>query len=169
MIRALLVAGAAVLLGASVVQGVDEIRMRRDAARPIAHLLGPAPGGTPRIALVLQDRDCSDGAALVRGWADARPEGTPIHVLVLGDDEPRRRLAEQVRPLDGVRVERLPERRGAEVGARLGYARTPFVILLDGAGRLTATAPATPVLPAALVAELLGGAPVGKDCADCPR
>ena len=138
-------------------QTVADARAGLRAASPAAALLGWTGGSGPEVVFVFQPADCLGSGDLVRRWNALRSDPRfRVRGMVVGDgrlsSRQQRFFAEaRIRiPVRGIRM-----RDAALVGANFGYARTPFAVVLDDAGRAVASFPAEQNVPADVVHALI--------------
>lgn len=128
------------------------------ARESVPALLGVEGGkGTGQVLIVLQPKDCLRSGELVERWKALHRHGTvPVTVLVVGSGalarEQRNAFAEHDASLPLRRLRMLDARIVAE---KLGYASTPFAVVLDREGRVAASFPGMQNVPAEALEALV--------------
>lgn len=158
MIRAvLLVAGLALAIQASVASFGDTRYLAR-ASRSIPDLLNPRGTSTGGVYLVMQTADCLRSGEFIAHWnASQAARRFPVTGLVIGNGPLTEEEATGLRE-NGVTfpLRRIAEHDATLVAHKLGYLATPFAIVLDRAGRVTASFPGKQEVPLDALVRLIG-------------
>lgn len=157
----------ALTLVALLLAGITGLHLYRDfgdvraAERTIPALLAGGHGAAAPAGLliVLQPEDCLRSGDLVARWNALQHAGRfPVAAVVVGD----RRVAAGHRELFRQHGLELPLRaitvRDAGIIAeKLGYDSTPFAVMIDRAGRVAGSFPASQNVPAEIVERAITG------------
>lgn len=159
MTRIALLACGLVLAVTAGARLVAETRYAVRGRQPVATLLsgnGEDPAG---VVFVFQVEDClSSGEMLVSWNALHRGGAVPVCGLVVGDGSLSGQQRRVVRDFHlTMPVRGLSRRDAAIVGEKLGYAATPFGVVLDRHGRVTASFPAEKNVPPPTLRQLVNG------------
>ena len=155
MLRRLLVGAAFVLSLAAGAYLLQETRRVRRANDSIPRALERAGVAGPGVVIVFQPDDCLGEGAIVRRWnALAAESGLSVRGLVIDGASPEQRTIFRDAGLR-VTLGSIESSDAGGIGARLGYRRTPFAIVLDANGRVVASFPASQNVPPAVVRSLL--------------
>lgn len=159
MIRWALIAGAVLMSALASSALLRETRFVMRSDEPVAHTLGRYTADGPGVVIVFQPEDCLGDGSIVRRW-NALAAAPAIHVagLVVGGGgvsaAQKKVIGESGLTMPVASISRLD----AEILAgKLGYASTPFAVVLDRSGRVAASFPAGQNVPADVVARLVSG------------
>ena len=150
--------GLALALAASV-QLAGETRYVLHGRQPLSKLLTAGAKEPAGVIFVFQPRDCLSSGGLIVAWNSLYREGSvPVRGMVVGNgslSERQQRVVDDLHlsmPVRGISPED-----AATVGEKLGYPATPFAVVLDTSGRVTASFPAEKNVPAATLHQLVYG------------
>ena len=159
MTRILLVACGLALSAAASARLFEETQYVLRSRQPISRLLAIKEGSPAGVVFVFQPEDCLSSGEMIVRWNTIHREGkVPVRGLVVGDgslSEPQRRVVRDFHVTMPVRG--LSRRDAAIVGEKLGYTATPFAIVLDRHGRVTASFPAEQNVPSSMLRQLVAG------------
>jgi hypothetical protein len=158
MIRRLLLTIAFLLVAQASISLYAETRAAGRAGRSIPERLGTTadPGG--RVILVLQAEDCRRSGTVVTAWnAVHAKKQVRVTGLVVGSG----RISARERAAfarDGVRfpLRRIAASDAASIAMQLGFRSTPFVIVIDHAGRVAGAFHAAQNVSADALLRLMG-------------
>jgi hypothetical protein len=151
---------AAVLLaGAMAVSLFRDARTARHNGETIAETLTRYSAQASSVVIVFQPEDCLGNGDMVRRWNElALAPGLRVRGLVVGNGSlsPAQR---KVFARTGLRlsVHAISSEDASRLGGMLGHTRTPFVLVLDGRGRLAGSFPASQNVPPDAVTMLVSG------------
>lgn len=160
MIRSAL-AGLALLLA-----GITGLHLYRDlgyvlaAERSVPVLLGDGAGAPPTagMLIVVQPEDCLRSGELVARWNDLHRAGRfPVTALVVGPGSVSKQHRELLRQQNlGLPLQAITTRNAGIVAEKLGYTSTPFAVVIDRAGRVAGSFPASRNVPVEVLAQIIG-------------
>lgn len=160
MMRRLLVLGALVLAAILSVHLYRDTRYLLRARESIPTLLGARePGRSAGVLIVLQPEDCLRSGELVKRWTALHGTGrVPMTALVVGSGT----LSPAQRDVFQEHQVSLPLRRIHMVDAqilaeKLGYASTPFAVVIDRNARVVGSFPASQNVPIEVLEALVAG------------
>lgn len=157
MIRRMVLACAFVLGGGAAVQLLAQTRYVLGASANVASILAPDVEDPSGVVFVFQPADCLDGGEMVRRWNDLYAQRRfRVTGRVASDGDLSGRQASLFRDVRvQMPLQRLSAREARIVAERLGYAETPFAVILDRNGRVAGSFPAGQNVPAQVVEGIL--------------
>lgn len=149
---------AVLLSGAAAVHLARDARQLKRGGEPVAATLARYSANVPGVVIIFQPEDCLGNGDLVRRWnALADAPGLRVRGLVAGgavSSAQQKMFAEQGLQID---IGAISPVDASILGAKLGYTRTPFALVLDGHGRIAGSFPAGQNVPPHVVTALLSG------------
>lgn len=159
MIRAALVLCAFLLVAATSLHLYRDTRSLLRTPESIPALLARQQAGEAGVVIVMQPEDCLGAGELVARWNDLHRAGRfPVTALVVGsgDLSPRQQAVFKqsgatfpLRPIMAQDAGRVAE--------KLGYASTPFAVVLDRHGRVAGSFPGLQNMPPEVLEQLISG------------
>jgi hypothetical protein len=156
---------SALVLLALLLAGITGLRLYRDLAYVVAAdrsgpalLAGDAGAAPPAgMLIILQPEDCLRSGELVARWnAFHRGRRFPVTALIVGSDRDLRRQRELLRQRNlTLPLRAITQREAGIVAEKLGYTSTPFAVMIDRAGRVAGSFPASQNLPADIVEDVI--------------
>jgi hypothetical protein len=159
MIRSVL-ALAAFLLSATVGMHLyRDVEYLRAADRTVPALLAGGEGAAAPAGLliVLQPEDCLRSGELVARWNALDAAGRfPVTAVVVGAGRAAPRHRELLRRQNlRLPLRAITARDAGIIADKLGHASTPFAVMIDRAGRVAGSFPASQNVPAEIVEEAI--------------
>lgn len=157
MTRVLLVVCGLALSVAASARLFEETRYVVRGRQPISRLLAADEGSRAGVVFVFQPEDCLSSGEMIVRWNTLYREGkVPVRGLVVGDGSLSEQQLRVVRDFHvTMPVRGLSRRDAAIIGEKLGYTETPFAIVLDRQGRVTASFPAERNVPPSVLRQLV--------------
>lgn len=159
MIRLLLLLTALGIAGGAALGLPAETHYRLLSTTSVGALLAPGDSSPAGVVFVFQPKDCFGSGGVVEQWNRLHARSrVPVRGRIVGDGTPppvQKELFRDMRvemPIEGISAQA-----AATVAERLGYARTPFAVVLDKQGRVVASFPAEQNIPAEVLEELALG------------
>jgi hypothetical protein len=146
------------LAGLMAVHLVQDARLARRNGETVAQTLTRYAAQEPGVIIIFQPEDCLGSGDIVRRWnALAGAPALGVQGLVTGKSISAAQRS--VFATTGLRMKlgAISPRDAAIVGAKLGYTRTPFALVLDGRGRIAGSFPATQNVPREVITQLISG------------
>lgn len=157
MIRGVLLLAAFALITHGAITSVSEARYLARASRSIPDLLHQEDARAGGVFIVLQAADCLRSGELVAHWNALQSAGRfAVKGLVVGNERLSKQQKDELTqkgvtfPLRGI-----AENDAALVAQKLGYNSTPFAIVLNREGRVTASFPGKQNVPADALMPLI--------------
>lgn len=161
MIRSVLALAAFLLTGITGLHLYRDVGYLRASDRTIPALLAGGHGGAPAgLLIVLQPEDCLRSSDLVARWnALHRAARFPVTAAVVGSGrvDPLDREIFRRRNLE-LPLRAITARDAGIIAEKLGHTSTPFAVMIDRAGRVAGSFPASQNVPAEVVEQAITGA-----------
>jgi hypothetical protein len=159
MIRTVLAVIAFLLAAVTGVRLYRDVGYLRAADRAVPALLAAADGGAAPagVLIVLQPEDCLRSGELVARWnALYAARRFPVTAVVVGSGrvEPRQRELFRRQRLE-LPLRAITARDAGIIAEKLGHTSTPFAVMIDGAGRVAGSFPASQNVPAEIVEQAI--------------
>ncbi|HST62001.1 MAG TPA: hypothetical protein VLK84_25090 [Longimicrobium sp.] len=157
MIRRGILALALVLVCGAAAQLIGETRYVLGASTSIQTLLAAGSGPPSGVVFVFQPEDCLDRGEMVERWNRMyTARRFPVSGRVVGSGALSDRQARFFRDLNvRMPVHGIAARDAGSAAEKLGYTKTPFAVILDDAGRVAGSFPASQNIPAEVVEGIL--------------